>query len=393
MIRALARWVAAGFDIIPSLDRPRYDGRMVYDDAGTYAGRRLLKTNVVMSPIQWVQRVITEAEVIVERRTSDDTWVRTRHPIESVLNNPNPYYGWDELLKAVTCVYFLTGNAYVHGTRRGTAIQNLWWLPTWNIRVRGTAHQLITHYEYRPPGTGMPVRIPPMAMTHVRFGIDPRDTRYGFSPIAPVIREAAVDVQAAKFSEAIMRNLGVPGVIVSPKVGAWKETEVEDLREYMSENFVGEGRGGAFVMQYPAEMKQLGFDPNRLMVGPLRDVSEERVCSAIGLPATIVGFGAGLQSTKVGATMREMVTLARIGCVQPTLRTIARAFSRTLFFGQPGLRISFDVSKVGLFNEDLKDAAERAALLFEKGLVSREVGQDIAGVDRHDVGGSGGMSE
>src|SRR3546814_12138577 len=60
-----------------------------------------------------------------------------------------------------------------------------------------------------------------------------------------------------------------------------------------------------------------------------RDVAEERVCALLGIPAAVVGFGAGLQTAKVGATMGELRTLAWTNGVLPSARSLAGELDRS----------------------------------------------------------------
>jgi len=88
----------------------------------------------------------------------------------------------------------------------------------------------------------------------------------------------------------------------------------------------------------------------------LRNVSEERVCAALGVPAAVVGFGTGLEPTKVGATMRELVGLAWSACLVPTQRIIAGQVAHALlpeFEGNPErYAVDFDRSRVSALRED-----------------------------------------
>jgi hypothetical protein len=61
---------------------------------------------------------------------------------------------------------------------------------------------------------------------------------------------------------------------------------------------------------------QLGFAPRDLDLSALRNVAEERVCAALGVPAAVVGFGTGLEQTKLGATMRELRQLEAAAAVK-----------------------------------------------------------------------------
>jgi len=88
----------------------------------------------------------------------------------------------------------------------------------------------------------------------------------------------------------------------------------------------------------------------------LRNVSEERVCAALGVPAAVVGFGTGLEPTKVGAMMRELVGLAWSACLVPTQRIIAGQVAHALlpeFEGNPErYAVDFDRSRVSALRED-----------------------------------------
>src|SRR3546814_2618913 len=64
--------------------------------------------------------------------------------------------------------------------------------------------------------------------------------------------------------------------------------------------------------------------------GGARDVAEERVCALLGIPAAVVGFGAGLQQTKVGATMQQMSKQAWENGVLPFCRLAADELKRSL---------------------------------------------------------------
>ena len=52
---------------------------------------------------------------------------------------------------------------------------------------------------------------------HYRDGIDPENDRFGLSGLSAVLREVFTDNEAATYSAAILRNMGVPSIIVTPK--------------------------------------------------------------------------------------------------------------------------------------------------------------------------------
>ena len=74
----------------------------------------------------------------------------------------------------------------------------------------------ITHWEYQP-GAGKVQRLELEDVIHFRHGIDPNNTRLGLSPLHSVIREIFIDLEASNFSASMLRNLGIPGLAISPK--------------------------------------------------------------------------------------------------------------------------------------------------------------------------------
>jgi phage portal protein BeeE len=223
---------------------------------------------------------------------------------------------------------------------------------------------------------------------HFRFGLDPENPRLGYSPLQAVLREVMTDDEAARFSEKILENMGVPGLVVSPqKDSGWKpsQDDVDRLTTYFNDAFTGDRRGRALVLRGPTDVAQFGFDPNKLMLPALRDISEERVCSAIGIPAAVVGFGSGLQSTKVGATMRELVKLAWVQCINPMQSSMSRQITTQLlpdFVAQlRRFRARFDTSEVSAFQEDKHENAKRVALLVEKGILRYDRAQHELGLE------------
>lgn len=268
-------------------------------------------SNVLMSPVMWVMRAFTEAQLVVQRREVDAggglLWHRSLDSdTELLVRHPNAFYSADALWKGTALSYTIDGNAYWWKVRNifGDVVQ-LWYVPHWMIRpvwpIDGST--FISHYEMTT-GLGPPLKLPPRDVVHFRFGLDPDNPRLGYSPLKSILREVLTDDEAALFSERILGNMGVPGLVVSPSKEAQTKPgpdDVKRLQEYFDNGFKGPRRGTALVLGRPTEIHQFGFDPNKLMLPNLRDISEERVCAALGIPSAVVGFGSGLQSTKVGA--------------------------------------------------------------------------------------------
>lgn len=349
-----------------------------------------LDSNVVMAPVMWIMRTFTEAEAVVQRWVRAQQWEALEdHALMRLIDRPNEGYDGDTLWKATVVSYAIDGNAYWRKVRNAFGeVIALWYVPHWMMHPRwptdGTT--FISHYDYHS-GLGGAERLLPRDVVHFRFGLDPENTRLGLSPLKTLLRDVHSDDLAAQFTQKILKNMGVPGLVVSPKNESFKpdKDEVEKLRDYLKVAFSGENRGDPMVLGVPTEVSQFGFDPNKLMLANLRDISEERVCAAIGIPAAVVGFGAGLQSTKVGATMRELRKLAWIQCLTPMQKTLAKQATAQLlpdFVSQTRrFRVAFDLSGVSAFQEEDDLSATRVARLVQGGILRVDRAQALLGLE------------
>jgi len=352
-----------------------------------------LESNVVMAPIHWITRNFTEAKAIVQRKVNRVWREQEGHKLGKLLTKPNAFYSGNMLWKATLVSALLDGNGYWRKLRnRFGEVIELWYLPHFTIEPNwprdGSVY--ISHYDYRPQGRGRLIQLDPRDVVHLRYGgLDPDNTRKGLSPVRPILREVFTDEEAANFAASILRNMGVPGGVMAPKdVGsaqALGSEEVLKMKEYVKNNFRGDQRGDWFVSGVPMQIEQFGFDPNQLMLGSLRDIAEERVCAMLGIPPSIVGFGAGLQQTKVGATQRENRQSAWHNCIIPLHNDFGEQVSCSLipdFVSRTDShRVWFDRSGVSAFEEDKTETARRAGILVEKGVITVADAQQMTGIE------------
>lgn len=348
-----------------------------------------LSSSVLMAPLNWLMRTFPEAPPIVEKRSRQGQWSEVYpHPLTSLIQNPNPFYSGLELTMA-TVLDLAFGNAYWIKLRNSMQeVVQLWWAPRTQMLVRypTDGSQFIERYGYFVNGREIPV--PVEDVVHFRFGLDPRDMRLGLSPLGALMRDVVMDDQAANFATAILKNMGVIGVVISPKTGgaAANPGAVKETKEYIKENFTGDRRGEALALGAPTDVQLLQYNMQGLDVSPLRDVSEERVCAAIGIPAAVVGFGTGLQQTKVGATMKEMRQLAWTSGLMPLQKIVSNTIDRTLMrdkiyadgrefdpalASKTPLRMRFDNNQVRALWEDASAKHDRVRKDYLAGIIMR----------------------
>ncbi|MFK0277432.1 phage portal protein [Ensifer sp. NPDC090286] len=367
------------------LRRTRFDYRSEVGDC--------LDASVVTGPIQWIQRALPEARLTVMRYGRGGKVEEIAdHGAMSLISRPNPFYGDLALWSGTILSYCTAGNAYWLKARNGIGRPGeLWYVPHWTMKPYGAedGSTLLSHYMYSPGAGFEPEKIDPADVVHFRHGIDPRDPRLGISPLDGAIREIFMDLESSNFVASLLRNMGVPGVVISPKAGGMVAADdVEATKAWFKQAFSGDRRGGPLVMGAPTDVSPYGFNPQQMNMSEARDVAEERVCASLGIPAAVVGFGAGLQSTKVGATMKEMAKLAWHNGVLPIGRVFADEIDRSLIpdFGPVTGRLKtvWDTADVLALADDEDKETERWSKRVQGGWAMVAEARAAAGLDVDD---------
>lgn len=339
-------------------------------------------SSTVTAPLFWVARTFPEAPPMVWRELDNGQEEKVAdHPMLRLMQRPTPYHTGRTLWMATVIDYMVDGNAYWFKLRSsGGVVQELWWTPSWLVTPKGTGSTFITHYEYKPGVETIEVR--PEDVVHFKFATDPDDVRVGRSPLKSVLREIYTDDEAAGFTASLLRNMGVPGLIVSPTEGTIDKDVAEETKATLMAKFTGDQRGEPMVMLGPTAVEQFGFSPEQLLLRELRRIPEERVTAVMGVPAIVAGLGAGLdRSTFTNyAEAREAAYEQGIIPMQGILAEEVRFQLLTDFDDPFGLRFGFDLSKVRVLQDDLTRMGTRMNAAVNAGVAMRSEARRAVGL-------------
>lgn len=361
------------------------NGKSINYQADVGAG---LDSSVVMGPVQWVQRAMQEAPLVVEKMIEEDEWeIQPTHPLTQLLDSPNPFYAGSHLWAGTTLSYLTSGNAYwyLNPNSRGEPVE-IWYIPHWLIEPVGSkdGSVFITHYEYRVGGKVFD--LPIECVVHFRHGFNPNSPRLGISPLNSALKEIWTDMEVAEFIAVLLNNSGVPGLVVSPDSDAVQlgPDMAEMVKDYVRERTTGTKRGDPLVMSGKTKIQRLAWSPSELDMTAASDRSEERVCALLGIPAAVVGFSAGLETTKVGATMEVMRELAWTNGVIPLQKNFGDTVERRVLpqFGDVvNQRLRFDLKDVKALQEDINKIYERNDKSLKAGWITVATAKRAVGME------------
>lgn len=350
-------------------------------------------SSVIMLPVQWLMRAFPEPPLVVDKATDNDWEVDPHHALATLLARPNPHTSGEQLLQSTIASLTLTGNGYwIKNYDAQLRVVELWYAPPELVEPVWPRNGLefISHYEYRP---GIePILLEPHQIVHFRHGTDPKNIRKGLSPLASVLREAFADDEAGRFTAALLKNMGVIGVIIAPEGDAVVgDGDLEAAKIAVDEHYTGSNRGKPFIAGAPTKVMQFGFNPEQMDLKMMRRVPEERVSAAVGVPAIVVGFGAGLDRATY-ANIKEAREMATETTLVQLWRSLASDIGHQLlpdFEPQPEKsRVRFDINEVRVLQEDQNALIDRKLKELGGGAIMlstylRETGRQAE--PRHDI--------
>lgn len=356
-------------------------------------------SSLVMAAVNWTGTTLPEAPIDVQKRKGKTAKVfepLPDHPMVDLLAHPTRYYEDDvahewyagELLwKAFAGSWIMDGNVYLRKVRNslGQVIQ-LWYEPHFTCRPRWTqdGREFISFYEVERNGQwyGVDKR----DIIHFRYGIDPQRPQMGLSPVASLYREVFTDNERARYSALVLKNGGVIPYVISPdpSAGAVK-LNAKEIKSEIEYRTTGDNVGRPVVLTGAVKVQPIGLSPDELLVEKASAIPEQRFAAVIGIPAAVLGYGVGLEQTKVGATMRELREQAYESFLIPTWRLLAAELQSQLLpdfeSETKDLRVTHDLSGVRVLQDDRDKLYEREALAFEKNIKTRAEVRSALGLD------------
>jgi len=285
------------------------------------------------------------------------------HPILQRFERPNELYGWDSLVVGTALSLLVDGNAYWLDT--GT---EWYYLPHVGLEVRVDRGRL--EYAIRV-GNGQTMTLPPEMVVHFRYGLNPRNPWLGYSPLQGVLREIATENEAATYSAVLLKNFGVPTIVIVPRDDQYSITpdEASQLEERVRQRFSGERRGSPLIPEIPVDVKQVGFSPEQLVLDKVRSVPAARICSALGLDPIVIGLPSENKTFSNYSEARESAYEMTVVPLQRLIvGTLNHVYREEL---EPG-RLVFDLSKVRVLQGDVDRRLSVLSDLVKSGVLTAE---------------------
>ncbi len=244
------------------------------------------------------------------------------HPLERLLDAPNPYLSRFELFEQTVGMLELTGNAYwlLVGDAIGTPIE-IWPLRPDRITIVPDAEQYVRGYLYEVDGVRIP--LDPLEVVHFKRW-HPANDYYGLSALEAARLTVATDRAMAEWNrQTFGQDNGVPAGIVNIRDNI-SDADFERIKREWRMSYGGPQRRTAFLRGTAVEWQGLGLNHNELDFLKGREANRTEILNLFGIPVGLVSENA----TEANANVAERIFIERT--LWPKLVRIAQKVTQEL---------------------------------------------------------------
>jgi HK97 family phage portal protein len=255
-----------------------------------------------------------------------------RHPLEALLDKPNPFISRFELLEQTIGMLELTGNAYwfLSGDGLGIPMQ-IWPLRPDRVSIIPDENNYVRGYVYEVDGK----RIPLEAVEVVHFKRwHPANDYYGLSALEAARMVVTTDKAMSEWNRNTFgQDNGVPAGVVNVKKPI-SDAEFERIKREWRASYGGPQRRTAFLRAEDTEWQALGFSHNELDFLHGRKTNRDEILNIFGVPVGMVSDNA----TEANAKVAERVFIERT--LWPKLVRISQKIAQELLPFWPGEHVA-----------------------------------------------------
>ena len=345
--------------------------------------------SAVTSCLQVLGISFSEATLeICSKDDNGDKMTVPNHPLTILMRRPNPYMSGDVIQNYIINAMHVHGNAYLLKQKNNAGeLVALYPLMPSAVTPKGSETELITHYEYETQQDTY--KIDNTEIVHFKLGLDPNNHKMGYSPLKTVLREIFGDESAGQMATALLSNMGVPSVMITPKDEfGLSEEEAKQIQTTYQQKVSGKNKGKPLVISGQMNVEKLSFSPKDLDIGLLRRVPEERISAVLGVPAILAGLGAGLANATY-SNARELREFFTENKLIPLWKMVAEEMTQQIL--QPDYDVStftyaeYNFSEVRALQTDHNDLFSRMNVGVQGGWVTVGEARNAVGLPTDDT--------
>ena len=289
------------------------------------------------------------------------------HPVQRLLDAPNPFWTRGDLWRATETYLGLWGSAF-WGLERDELgrVTEIWPLRSDKMRVVPDQRSYIKGFVYVGGGLEL-VSYVPEDIVWLRY-FNPIDEYAGLSPIAPLRLSADMGLDALRANRNNLTNGSIPGMFIETSDTPTDE-EVKEFYERWESRFKGvENTRRPALLSAGMKASNLGFSPREMEYVQSLRWSLEDVARVYGVPKAMLGDVDRI-------TFSNFATARRVfweDTIVPQLMFYQEALNQRLLPTIRGssLFVEFDTGAIEALRESENDRAKRRQIYVSAGIMT-----------------------
>ena len=336
--------------------------------AVVYAAIKVRQDAIARLPLRVLRRIPASRQRMdgVNARAGGEL-VGADHPLQRLLDSPNPFWSRSDLWRATETYLSLWGAAFWALERdENGSIAEIWPLRPDKMRPIPDAQRYIKGFVYVGAGSEL-VPYLPDDVVWMRY-FNPLDEYAGLSPIAPLRQSADMGMDALRANRKLLQNDSTPGLIIETE-GFPTDADVSEFYARWESRFQGVEKMRRPALLSPGmKASNLGFSPRDMEYIESLRWSLEDVTRVFGVPKVMIGDLENTTFSNFNTARRlfwEDTIAAQLAFYQESLRQHLLPH-----FGDDSLTVEFDLSGVEALKESEENKAKRRRIYVEAGIMT-----------------------
>jgi HK97 family phage portal protein len=294
-------------------------------------------------------------------------------PLNDLLERPNDFLTWRELLQITIVNLTMSGNAYWNlvGTSKKKPVKiggsnppiELWWVKPEQIQPKLDTTGAVVAYKFTS-ASGSEKTLDPSEIIHFRLP-NPGSYHLGMGMMEPATNTAILELDAVTFQRNYLQNDGTPPLILEHP-GEPNTDERKRFWASWDERHRGPKKAGRTAMLWGGmRANPIGSSIKDAQYPELRKMNREEMLATAGVPPSVVGLLEYANYSNMEVQQRKFWE----DTVIPVLDTISDKITLGLaaLFNEQ-FWVDFDYSKIKVLQEDLERMARIGDMLVRSGI-------------------------
>lgn len=347
-----------------------------------YSGAMAIAVAATKPALKIYREVKKGGDIIQEEVQGED--------INRLIELPNPFLSWRELIQLTAINMLVLGNAYWNlvGTGEARPISKtnppveIWWVKPEQVEIEADPKLFIKDYIFKS-STGKEIKLDPSEIIQFK-AVNPDSYFRGLGAMEAARLSATLEFNAIAYNKNFMANDATPNGLFGTDQILTPDQVDRFLREWENRHKGSKKRGKIDLTWGGLKYQQMGTNPKDAQYVEMRKMNREEILATLGVPPSIVGLLEYANYSNMEVQQKKFWE----DTVIPILNTIADKLTLCLTpHFDDAYWFEFDFSGIRVLQEDEERKSRIAATLIANGVKTpNQVRADMYG-DEPYVGG------